>query len=437
MAKSSKSATRRKPAKPRPDFPLFPHASGRWAKKVLGQLKYFGKVADDPKGEVALKLWLERRDDLLAGRKPRPKVDGVTVADACNRFLNAKRRLLDNGEIKPRTFYEYHWDCEQITTSFGRNRAIVDLSPDDFEQLRANLAKVRGPVSLGNEINRCRMVFKFAFDEGMIDRPVRYGQSFRRPSRKTLRIERAAKGPRMFDASELRQILDAAGVPMKAFVFLGVNCGFGQTDIANLPLSAIDLDHGWIDFPRPKTGISRRVPLWPETIAAVRAAIESRREPKDPQDVDLAFLTARGQRWVRTYQRVDTDERTGAKIDRGSTPDDAIGKEFAKLLARMDKAAEAKAEEEGTTPPPRLKRPGRAFYALRHGFETIGGEAKDQVAMDAIMGHADESMAARYREGISDERLRAVVDHVRVWLFPHEVDAEDQEPATLKFPSTG
>ena len=60
----------------------------------------------------------------------------------------------------------------------------------------------------------------------------------------------------------------------------------------------------------------------------------------------------------------------------------------------------------------------RSFYALRHTFETIGGEAKDQVAVDHIMGHARDDMATVYRERISDERLRAVADYVRAWLFP-------------------
>lgn len=57
----------KKPAKPREDFPLFPHASGRWAKKVRRNFAYFGKVADDPTGEAALNLWLEQKDELLAG----------------------------------------------------------------------------------------------------------------------------------------------------------------------------------------------------------------------------------------------------------------------------------------------------------------------------------------------------------------------------------
>ena len=71
-----------------------------------------------------------------------------------------------------------------------------------------------------------------------------------------------------------------------------------------------------------------------------------------------------------------------------------------------------------------IGRTGLNFYGLRHTFETIGGESRDQVAVDHIMGHARDDMASVYRERISDERLKAVTDHVRGWLFGKTVLAK-------------
>ncbi len=137
MPKSTTARRPQKPAKPRSDFPLFPHASGRWAKKVRGKFAYFGKVANDPKGEAALLLWLDQKDDLLAGRTPRAKLSGVTVRDLCNHFLTSKKHALDSREIASRTFAEYHASCERIIEAFGKERLVTDLGTADFEKYRA------------------------------------------------------------------------------------------------------------------------------------------------------------------------------------------------------------------------------------------------------------------------------------------------------------
>ena len=238
-----------------------------------------------------------------------------------------------------------------------------------------------GPVRLGNEIQRIRSVFKFGFEAGHIERPVRFGPMFKKPARKVIRKARAARGPRMIEAADLRKLIAAAGVPLKAMILLALNGGLGNSDIGNLPLSAIDLERGWIDYPRPKTGIERRFPLWADTAKALKAAIAKRPKPKSDEAKGLAFVTKYGGSWTK------------------DVADSPVTKEFRKLLDEAE-----------------LHRPGIGFYTLRHVFETVAGESRDQVAVDHIMGHARDDMASVYRERISDERLQAVVEHVRKWL---------------------
>src|SRR5262249_45181409 len=236
--------------------------------------------------------------------------------------------------------------------------------PDDFATLRRWMAKRWGPYRLGDTVQIVRSVFKHAFENGLIDRPVRFGPAFKKPSKKSVRLHRAKQGQKLFTADEIHQLLDAAGNQLKAMILLGINCGFGNSDIGNLPLAALDLDTGWVNYARPKTGVDRRCPLWPETVAAVKEALAQRPDPKNKENGELVFVTKYGDSW-------------GKDID-----DSPITKETRKSLDK-------------------LKINGRRnFYCLRHGFETIGGEAKDQVAVNHIMGHADQSMAAVYRERI-------------------------------------
>ena len=55
----------------------------------------------------------------------------------------------------------------------------------------------------------------------------------KRPSAKTLRKQRADKGPRMFEAEQLRQLLAAAPITLRAMMLLAVNAGYGNHDVAN------------------------------------------------------------------------------------------------------------------------------------------------------------------------------------------------------------
>lgn len=369
-----------KPSKPYPEFPLFPHAHGTWAKKIRRKLHHFGPWSD-PDG--ALKKYLAEKDDLHAGRTPRPDPQSVTVKDLANHFLNAKEAQVTEGRLAHLTWMDYKTACDEIVASFGKARLVSDLRPDDFAELRSRMARKWGLQRLCKTIQFVRCVFRYAFEAELIDWPVRFGPGFKRPSKKDFRVDRARHGPNLFTAEEIRRMIDAAGVQLQAMLLLGINCGYGNSDCGNLPLTALDLDRGVIDFPRPKTGIPRRCPLWPETVAAVKEALAVRPEAKKPEHAGLVFLTRCGDSW-----------HTG-------TPDGPLSRETGKLLRKLSING----------------RHRLGFYTLRHTHRTVADEAKDQPAADYIMGHEGPHMSSVYRERISDERLKAITEHVRQWLF--------------------
>ena len=165
-------------------------------------------------------------------------------------------------------------------------------------------------------------------------------------------------------------------------ILLGVNCGFGNEDVATLPINAIYLKTGWAIFPRPKTGVERKCKLWKVTVEALQEVLAVRRMPNDEAYANRFFITKYGKPWSNGICGT------------------AIPHAMAKLLEDLG-----------------IKRPGLNFYALRHSFRTVADESKDMAACDRIMGHSRDDMASVYRERISDERLIAVADHVHTWLF--------------------
>lgn len=356
-----------KPAKPSRDFPLFPHNSGKWAKKIGGRMHYFGRW-EDPQAA------LQEYQNCIEQHPTRAKF--FTVQDACNHFLTAKKAAVDRGELSQTSFNEYHRTCRWLCSSIGKETPVVHLTPSHFARHKEAIAAKRNVFTMGIEITRVRTVFKWCAENSLIT-PVNFGTEFKRASAKAIRKHRRLAGKKLLTACQLNVILDECGVHMKAMVLLGINCGFGNTDCATLPISAVDLENALVTYPRPKTEVERVVPLWPETVAALRASAARRYEPL-PEAEGLFFVMPSGKRW--------------------DNPTNPLPKYFRQAYVRAG-----------------LKNCG--FYWLRHTFETIAGGSKDQVATSAIMGHVDASMSATYREEIAEERLIAVTEHVRQWLL--------------------
>jgi integrase len=354
-----------KPSKPSPSFPLFAHASGKWAKKCQGRLRYFGRW-EDPQGALReYEQWLGT--DNLSVIEPH----GLSLKDACNEFYEAKVQAQREGRLSVRTLQDYKRSCEWLLEFFGRDRLVASITPLDFGEYRQRLFERRNVVGVANEITRTRMVFKWCLDTQLITTPIHFGPDFRKPPAKALRKHRREQGKKLF-----MLLLDECGTHLKAMVYLALNGGLGNADLIQMPLSAVDLQSGWLNYPRPKTEVDRLIPLWPETVEALRLSLSRRYKPK-PEFQDRFFIRPNGDDWGSSAK--------------------PISKQVRQALQRAGI-------------------PRRTFYDLRRTFATVGSGAKDQIAVNAIMGHVDPGVPAMYRQEIDRARLEAVTNHVREWL---------------------
>ncbi len=399
--------------KPYKSFPLTAHRNGQFVKKIRGKLYYFGSVKDPA---AALSRYHEHCAGLHSGRITAVRRDaGITIGELANRFLESAEAKRDAGELSQRTFVDYYRDCERLVGFFGRERGVESIARDDLKSLRKHLARGINPETLNGRIGVTRSIFKFAYEEELVEKPIRFGKDLKRPDRRLLRRSRADAGRKHFLAGEIRTLLDAAPLQLRAMILLGINCGMGNLDVAALPANCIDVEHGWIDYPRAKTGVRRRCPLWPETveaIVAVQAARQAAGIKLTPESQGLLFVTRRGHPFVRS----------AAKVLPGGRPHvvehDAIATTLKRIMGRKG-----------------IAMPGLGFYGLRRSFETIGAETGNQVAVDHIMGHvpATSDMGAVYRQHVAESALRQVTDHVHTWLFG---EASDGEPVATAVRNT-
>jgi integrase len=381
MTDSTGNSKAKRPRKPK--TLSFHKGRGYWYKTIRGRRKYYESIENDPTGQKSLEQWLATKDDPFAQVK-RVQTAGITLLEIVNAFLTFKENRVVTGELSQRMFDEYHSVCDQFFAVCDRGRVAANLDPSDFAKVRNELAKRYGVCGLTKRIQQLRTLFKFAYENALLDRPMRFGPEFAKPSAKQMREHRLQKGAQDYTADEIRRMVAKATPITKAMVLLGLNGALGNSDIADLPLSAVDIKSGWLDYPRAKTATHRRIPLWPETIDALKAVAETRPETES----EMFFVSVRGQDFTDSA-------RTGQRVT-------GYFRQVLKKIGIED---------------------GRGFYGLRRSFQTQAEESGDIVAVQAIMGHipSERDMSARYRQRISDGRLKEAVEVVRQWLLPLEV----------------
>jgi integrase len=386
------------------DFPLYLHASGQWAKRVLGKVRYFGKDKD-----AAAKRWLREKDYLLAGEEPPNDSDSATVAELANVFYEKQRlRVTHEKNISSRHVENMAKSIDRLIAIVGKSCHLDRLKPLDWDEIRIRLyepskaragarggtvARVidrRSPVTVSNDLRNILVFLNWIQDKKLCS-SLNLSSDFRPIGRREARINRAKAGRRDLSASDIRAIIQAAKPNFAPLIWLGINCAAGAGDLAQIEFSHLKLvakGDSWFDMNRLKTGASRKAWLWPETVGAIEKWLE-RRPPYTlrPADDSIVFLTSQKMRWVR--------EGKGKHYD-------SISHTFTKLrkTCSIDRGV---------------------FYDLRRTFATVACErSRDLQAVKYIMGHvADKNdlLSDVYNQAISDERINEVCQLVRSWLL--------------------
>ena len=174
--------------------------------------------------EQALEEFNRVKDALYLGRDPCHFGQGATVENLCNHFMDAKDSLKSAGELSQRSFDDYLRTCKRLTNQLSRSRSVSTLGPADFDEMRSKLAMKLGKVALGIEIGRVRVVFKFGYDAEILEKPVRFGPHFKRPTQRQIRIEKQSKPRKLFNAKDINKLLAKASEPLNTMILLGINC---------------------------------------------------------------------------------------------------------------------------------------------------------------------------------------------------------------------
>jgi integrase len=180
-----------------------------------------------------------------------------------------------------------------------------------------------------------------------------------------------------FSSQQVKKLVLFSDVQMRAMIWLGLNCGFGCTDCGQLKWKDLDFDKRRVNLTRNKTGVSRNLPLWPETIQALNEV---------PRSGPLVFYTSQGHPWISTLV---TSKDGGAKK---YTPVNRITSKFSTLMKKL------------RIPAPK----GSGFYSLRRTAATIAARSGDPFAVQRLLGHVDLAMATRYVQDVSEQTDRVI-----------------------------
>ena len=356
-------------------FPLTLHPTGQYCKKIRGKIHYFGT---DKK--QALERYLSQASYLHGWEHTTTarSSGSMTLKELCDLYLSYQHARVIAGELTPRHYSDQTSSLGKLTSFLGKGRRIRGISTLDLQNYKRRLQSMYASVHrLNLHLGVMKAMFHWARRNDILKDI---------PNTDAVSRGKIVHGEKFtFESAHIKKLLSEANVKMRAMIWLGLNCGFGCMDCAQLKWKDLDLDKGRVRLARKKTGVPRNLPLWPETIRALRQV---------PKAGPLVFYTAEGHPWIRTSRR------TSGKGDEKYTTVNAVTSMFARLMKKA-----------------RIQAPkGTGFYTLRRTAATLAAKSGDPFAVQRLLGHVNLEMATRYVQDVSEQTDR-VIGNSREYLL--------------------
>jgi len=294
----------------------------------------------------------------------------MTLKELCDLYLKYQDSKVLAGELTPKHHNDQISSVRKLTSFLGRGRKIESISTLDLQNYKRKLQGAYGSVHrLNLHISLMKAMFHWARRNDILE---------------TIpNIDAISKGKVVnqekytFNSQQIKKLLSAADMKMRAMIWLGLNCGFGCTDCGKLQWKDLDFKNSRVKLARNKTGVRRNLPLWPETIQVLK---------KVPKSGKLVFYTSNGHPWIRTLLKTEDDG------DGKYTTVNFVTSRFSKLLKKA-----------------RIHVPkGTGFYTLRRTAATLAARSGDPFAVQRLLGHVDLTMATRYVQDVSEQTDRAI-----------------------------
>ena len=305
----------------------------------------------------------------------------MTLKQLCDLYLQYQHSRVLAGALTPKHYKNDIDSLGRLMSFLGQSCRIEGISTLDLQNYKRKLQSMYGSVHrLNLNISVMKAMFHWARRNDVLE---------------TIpNIDAISKGKIVhkemytFNSEQIKKLLSAADVKIKAMIWLGLNCGFGCTDCGKLKWKDLDLKNGRVRLPRNKTGVGRNFPLWLETIQALKEV---------PRSGQLVFYTSQGQPWVTTVIKTNGDgEREYTSVNR-------ITPTFSRLIKKV-----------------RIHAPkGTGFYALRRTAATMAARSGDPFAVQRLLGRVDLTMATRYVQNVSEQTDR-VIENSRRYVIRGE-----------------